>query len=100
MRGRDGGQTDRTASGAAASLTFFPHLDVLLAGHVLPPGLLDGPGVAVELALPGLLQQKELQGRTDGRTERSGGTHGEKLTYISAQTQTRMSELNGRNEDT
>lgn len=51
----------------AASLTFFPHLDVLLAGHVLPPGLLDGPGVAVKLALPGLLQQEELQGRTDGR---------------------------------
>lgn len=59
--GRDGGQ-----DAAAASLTFFPHLDVLLAGHVLPPGLLDGPGVAVELALPGLLQQKELQGGTDG----------------------------------
>lgn len=74
MRGRSGGQTDETASDAAASLTFFPHLDVLLAGHVLPPGLLDGPGVAVELALPGLLQQKELRGRTDRQRGAVGHT--------------------------
>lgn len=56
----------------AASLTFFPHLDVLLAGHILPPGLLDGPGVAVKLAIPCLLQQEELRGRR-------GGVHGERL---------------------
>lgn len=47
-----------------ASLTFFPHLDVLLASHIFPPGLLDGPGVAVKLALPCLFQQKELSRQT------------------------------------
>lgn len=47
----------------ASSLTFFPHLDVLLAGNILPPGLLDGPGIAVKLAIPRLLQQEELQGQ-------------------------------------
>ena len=51
------GETNRAVK---TSLTLFPHLDILLTGHVFPPGLLDGPGVAVKLALPRLFQQKEL----------------------------------------
>jgi len=48
-----------------APLTFFPHLDVLLARHVFPPGFLNGPGVAIELALPCLFQQKELEQKNE-----------------------------------
>lgn len=55
-----GRQTEKQRCKDVTSLTFFPHLDILLAGQVFPPGFLDGPGIAVKLALPSLFQQKEL----------------------------------------
>lgn len=62
--GNRSGRTDTWSRKMLSSLTLFPHLDILLAGHVLPPGFLDGPGVAVKLALPRLFQQKELWKQT------------------------------------
>lgn len=71
------GQTNKAVKDATP-LTLFPHLDILLAGHVFPPGLLDGPGVAVKLALPRLFQQKELPAQTKRRTVRDRHTSAHK----------------------
>lgn len=47
------------------SLTFFSHLNILLTGHIFSPGFLDGPSITIKLALPCLLKQKKLWGKTN-----------------------------------
>lgn len=64
-RQRQRGEMETEDGRCYTSLTFFSHLHIFLAGDVFPPGFLDGPGVAVKLALPRLFQQKQLWRQTE-----------------------------------